>query len=45
MKNENIIGLLNEGAPGQDDISSKNVKRIKDSIYLISSYKYSEPML
>ena len=32
MEIKNIIGLLNEGAPGQDDISSKNIKRIKDSI-------------
>ena len=32
MEIKNIIGLLKEGAPGQDDISSKNIKRIKDSI-------------
>ena len=32
MEIKNVIGLLKEGAPWQDDISSKNIKRIKDSI-------------
>ena len=27
-----IVGLLKEGALGQDDRSSNNIKRIKDSI-------------
>ena len=28
----NIINKLKEGAPGQDGVSSKNIKLIKDSI-------------
>ena len=32
MAIKNIIGLLKEGAPGYDDISSKNIKSIKDYI-------------
>ena len=32
MEIKNIIGLIKEGAPGQDDISSKKIKCIKDLI-------------
>ena len=32
MEIKNIIGLLKEGATGQDDISSKNIKHIKEYI-------------
>ena len=32
MEIKNIIGLLKDGAPGQDDISSKTIKRIKEYI-------------